>query len=48
MSEETRNYIVQVLTQFLNRPPTEQEIMNATTDVNIMNKVMFLKLGMVL
>ena len=39
MDQALRTSIVTELTLYLNRPPTEQEIMNAQTDVNIMVKV---------
>ncbi len=39
MSPELRTKIITVLTEFLNRTPTETEIQNAITDINIMFKV---------
>ena len=34
-----REKIISVLTKYLNRAPTENEINNAVTDINIMFKV---------
>jgi len=39
MDSETRNIIIEELTKYLNRAPTEQEIMNSQTDINISSKV---------
>lgn len=39
MTTETRQNIITELTLYLNRPPTEKEIMNAQADINIMGKV---------
>lgn len=39
MDNDTRQKITDELTAFLNRPPSENEIMNAQTDINIMGKV---------
>jgi len=39
MDAQTRQVIVTVLTAFLNRPPSEDEIMNAQTDIITMMKV---------
>jgi len=38
-----KQQITQELTDFLRRPPTENEIMNAQTDPIIMGKIKFLK-----
>ena len=39
MDSILREKIITVLTEYLNREPTEQEIGNAVTDINIMFKV---------
>lgn len=39
MDTETRILIIEELTKYLNRPPTEKEIGNSITDINIMGKV---------
>lgn len=40
MDQELRDKITLVLTEYLNREPSENEIMNAQTDINIMFKVL--------
>ena len=39
MNQELRQQITYELRVFLNREPSEKEIMNAQTDINIMGKV---------
>jgi len=39
MDSETREMIIEELTEYLNRVPTEQEIMNSQTDTRITAKV---------
>lgn len=39
MDTNTRQKITDELRLFLNREPTEKEIMNGQTDINIMHKV---------
>lgn len=39
MDTDTRTKIIEELTKYLNRPPSEREVMNAQTDINIMSKV---------
>lgn len=39
MDNDTRILITEELTKYLNRLPSEKEIMNGQTDINIMAKV---------
>ena len=39
MDNDIRQKSIEELTKYLNRAPTETEIMNSQTDINIMTKV---------
>ena len=39
MNEILRQNIIEELIKFLNREPSEKEIMNGVNDINIMNKI---------